>query len=97
MPYYVTLYQLTDKGIHDIKAAPQRVEQGIKAAEAAGIKVLGFYLTIGEYDYISIAEAPNDEVALTYNMGLGAQGNVRTTSLKAFSVEEMAKMVEKIP
>jgi uncharacterized protein with GYD domain len=62
-----------------------------------GRKVLGFYLTMGECDYVSFGEAPNDEVATTFALALGSQGNVRTTSLKAFTTEEFAEMVKKLP
>jgi uncharacterized protein with GYD domain len=97
MPMYVVLYKLTEQGVKDIKNAPERIEKGIKAFEAMGGKVLGFYVTLGEYDYVAIGEAPSDEVAMTFMLGLGAQGNARTTTLKAFTKEELAEMVKKLP
>jgi uncharacterized protein with GYD domain len=97
MPTYVILYKLTEQGIKNIKSAPARIEEGIKAAEAAGCKVLGYYATMGEYDYVAIADAPSDEVGMTVLLGLGAQGNVRTTTLRAFTKEEFAGMVSKLP
>lgn len=97
MPTYVVLYKLTDQGIKDIKGAPGRYEEGVKKFEAMGGKVIGFYATMGEYDYVGIGEAPNDEVAMIYALALGALGNVRTTTLKAFTTEEFAKIVSKLP
>ncbi|MCG6983178.1 MAG: GYD domain-containing protein [Deltaproteobacteria bacterium] len=97
MPTYICLHKLTDQGIKNIKDAPQRIEEDIKAAEAAGGKVLGVYTVLGEYDFVSIGEFPNDETALTLGLALGAQGNVRTTSLKAFTKEEFAEIVKKLP
>lgn len=97
MPTYVVLYKLTEQGVKNIKNAPERIEAGIKASEAMGGKVLGFYATLGEYDYVSISEAPSDEAAMTFMLGLGALGNVRTTTLKAFTKEELAEMVKKLP
>ena len=97
MPTYVVLYKLTDQGIKDIKGAPGRYEEGAKKFEAMGGKVIGFYATMGEYDYVGIGEAPNDEVAMIYALALGAPGNVRTTTLKAFTTEEFAKIVSKLP
>jgi uncharacterized protein with GYD domain len=97
MPLYISLYKLTDQGIKNIKNAPKRFEQGAKVWEEMGGKVLGFYLTMGEYDYVSIGEAPNDEAVAAFALGLGALGNVRTTTLKAFSVEEFAEIVKKLP
>ncbi len=93
MPVYISLMNLTDQGVKDIKNAPNRLKEGIGALEKAGGKLLAFYAVMGEYDYIGIAEAPNDQVVMAYMMGLGAGGNVRTTTLKAFTMEEFAKLV----
>jgi len=97
MPTYIGLYKLTDQGIKNIKDAPQRIEEAIKAAEAMGGKSLGVYTVLGEYDYVSVGELPNDEMALTLALAFGAQGNVRTTTLKAFTKEEFAEIVKKLP
>lgn len=97
MPTYVSMMKLTEKGIKDIKSAPERVDAAVKGMEAVGGKLLGFYMVMGEYDYISISEGPSDEVALTFLLGLGAAGYVRTTTLKAFTLEEMKGMIAKMP
>jgi uncharacterized protein with GYD domain len=97
MPTYVILMNMTDQGIRNIKDAPKRIEAGIKAWEDMGGKLTGFYMTMGEYDYVTIGEAPSDEVVATFLLGLGSLGNVRTTTLKAFTREEFAAMVNKLP
>ena len=65
--------------------------------ESIGGKILSFYFTMGEYDKVVIAECPNDEVAMTMLLFLGEAGNVRTTTLKGFSREELAKFVGNLP
>ena len=97
MPTYVLLMNLTDQGAKDIKAAPERVKTTIKAAEAAGSKTLGFYLTMGEYDYIAITESPSDEAAMVQLAAIAAAGNVKTKTLKAFSLDEFEEFVKKLP
>jgi uncharacterized protein with GYD domain len=97
MPLYISLMKMTDQGIRDVKNAPQRVALAAQAMEAMGGKLVSFYLVMGEYDYVALAEAPNDETALTFTLGLGAAGNVRTTTMKAFSKEEFTAMVKKLP
>ena len=96
MPIYITLYKFTDQGIKAVKESPARTAANIKAVEAMGIKVLGVYYTMGEYDLVSIGEAPNDEVAMTYALSIGSAGSVRTTTLKAFTVEEFAEIVKNL-
>jgi uncharacterized protein with GYD domain len=97
MPKYVVLMNLTGQGSKTIKDAPKRVEEGIKGVEAMGGKVLDFYLTMGDYDYVAIGDFPSDEVAASFLLSLGSQGNVKTTTLKAFTTEEFAEIVKNIP
>jgi uncharacterized protein with GYD domain len=97
MSSYVILMKLTDQGAKTIKDAPARIEAGIKGCEAMGGKVNDFYAVMGKYDYVAIAEAPNDEVATTFSLALSSLGNVKTTTLRAFTREELAAMVKKLP
>jgi len=97
MPNYVILMKLTDQGAKTIKDAPGRIEAGIKGFEKMGGKVSGFYVVMGEYDYVAVGEAPSDEVATTFSLALGSLGNVRTTTLKAYTKEEFTAIVKKLP
>lgn len=97
MPTYVSLLKLTEQGIKNIKEAPARVEQAIKAMEAGGGKFISFYSVMGEYDYVIIGEAPSDEAMMTYLLALGSLGNVRTTTMKAFNKEQFSDLVGKLP
>ena len=97
MPTYVILMNLTDQGVRDVKGAPERVKATAKAVEAAGGKLLSFYSVMGQYDYVAIAEGPSDEIAMAQLLGLGMQGNVRTTTLKAFTEEEFAEILKMLP
>jgi uncharacterized protein with GYD domain len=89
--------KLTGQGIKQVENAPERTRERIKTVDAMGGKVTGFCMTMGEYDFVAVAEFPNDEVGMTYLMGLGTQGNVHTTTLKAFTTEQTAEMVGKLP
>lgn len=89
--------KLTDQGIKDMKNFQKRFEASTAYLKQLGAKLVAFYSTMGEYDYVAIAEGPSDEVALQFLLTLGAGGNVRTTTMKAFTMEELAKIVEKLP
>ena len=97
MAMYITLMKLTEQGIKDIKNAPQRVEDAAKGLEALGGCLHAFYLVMGDYDYVAISEGPSDEVAMTFLMALGAAGNTRTTTLKAFPLEAFKELVGRLP
>ena len=55
------------------------------------------FLTMGEYDVVSIVEMPSDEMAASVLLSLGRLGNIRSTTLKAFSAEEARKYVQGLP
>jgi uncharacterized protein with GYD domain len=97
MATFVILFNLTDQGIKGIKEAPSRLDMTAKALEAAGGRLIAFYAVMGQYDYVVIAEAPSDEVAMTQLFALGMLGNVRTTTLKAVTRQEFADIVKKLP
>lgn len=97
VPTYIGLMKLTEQGIKEIKDAPQRIAENIKQLEEMGGKLVGMYVVMGEYDYVGIAEAPNDEIALTFLLSLGAAGQVRTTTLKAFSTNQFMEILGKLP
>ena len=97
MPTYVTLFKLTDQGIKAVKDAPRRIEDAVKGMQAGGGKLIDIYAVMGEYDYVAIGEAPSDEVAVSIALALGSQGSVRTTTLRAFTREELASLVKKLP
>ena len=97
MPRYILLMKLTDQGMKDIKNAPRRIEDAVKGLEAMGGKLEIFGTVMGDYDYVAFGECPSDEVAATFLLLLGSLGNVRTTTLKAFTKEEFAEMVKKLP
>jgi uncharacterized protein with GYD domain len=94
MSTYITLYKLTDQGAKAIKDAPARFEAGTKVFEAMGGKVIGFYVTMGEYDYVGIGEAPSDEVAAAFALALASQGSVRTLTLKAFPMDQLPHILK---
>ena len=97
MATYVILMNLTEQGIKTVKQGPERVEEAARALEAAGGRLVQFYSVMGQYDYVVIAEAPGDEVAMTQLLGLAMQGNVRTTTLRAFTRQEFAEILKKLP
>lgn len=95
MPHYVTLGKWTDQGIRNVKESPTRAAAAEAMVEKMGGNMQLFY-TFGEYDFVAISEAPDDETALQVALQLGSQGNVRTTTLKAWKTADAAKVIQKI-
>ena len=74
MPTYVTLIRYTDQSVQTFKDLPQRLEQTRQAGEAVGAKLIGYYLTMGQYDAIAISEAPDDHAIAKLALAAGGRG-----------------------
>lgn len=96
MATFISLLNFTDQGIRNVKDSPDRYEAFRAMAEKVGVKVKGFYYTIGHYDMVLIMEG-SEEAAMTAMLKVGSLGNVRTETLRGFSAEEMKKMIGKMP
>lgn len=97
MPTYVSLVRFTDQGIRSIKESPSRLDAAKKAFQGAGGELKQYFLLMGAYDALVIAEAPNDETAGRVALALAALGNVRTETLKAFTEAEYRKLIAGLP
>jgi uncharacterized protein with GYD domain len=94
---YITLITWTEQGLRDVKNTVARGEQGQRAIEQAGGRVLGTYWTQGSFDVVLIAEFPDDETAAAFFLAAGQQGYFRTETLRAFTAEEMQRVLRKLP
>ena len=97
MPSYVTLVKWTDQGIRNVKDAPKRADAFEAAVKAAGGTLKDFYLVLGEYDLAVVIEVPNDETAAKLSLATASLGNVRTTTMRAFTRDEFRKIVASLP
>lgn len=95
MPTYVSLIHWTEQGIKNYKDTRKRLEDFTKLAESKGGKVRESLYTVGEYDIVIVTEFPDDETATTALLEVGALGNVRTNTMRAFTAEEMGGIISR--
>ncbi len=93
MATYITLLNYTDQGIKNMKGVPERALAARQALESMGGRLHAYRLTLGEYDAVVTIDAPDDEAYATFVLNIAAQGNLRTTTLKAFSEEESFRIL----
>jgi uncharacterized protein with GYD domain len=91
MAYYVILSKLTDEGRKTLKKKPDRVMEVNKELEAMGVHVKEQFAVLGEYDFVNIVEAPNNEAIMKMSVELGSRGTVQLLSLPALKIEEFIK------
>ncbi len=92
MSNFIVLGNWTDQGIKNITEVPDRVKQSRKMIENAGGK-MQFFTTMGRYDFVLIVEIPKDEDMAAIALCVGSMGNIRTTTMKAWTEQEATNLL----
>jgi uncharacterized protein with GYD domain len=95
MATYIALINWTDQGIKNFKDSPKRADAFGEMIGKAGGSVKGIWWTIGPYDIVAVVEAPDEDALTATLLQVGAQGNVRTTTLRAFDQSQFSSIIEK--
>jgi uncharacterized protein with GYD domain len=96
MATYVTLANFTDQGIRNFKDTPKRAQAFREMVSGMGGEVVDMYWTMGGYDLVAITRFADDEMATAAALQISALGNVRTTTMRAFDVAEMERIIGSI-
>jgi uncharacterized protein with GYD domain len=88
MSLYVMMTNLTDEGRKTVKSNPQRIKEVNKEVEAMGVKILAQYVLLGQYDFINILEAPNNETIAKVATELGSRGTLQTNTFAALTLDD---------
>jgi uncharacterized protein with GYD domain len=93
MATYISLINWTDQGIRNIKDVPARIDAARELQRKHGAEMTALYMTMGEYDMVSVVEAPDDATVAKILLALGGTGNVRTVTMKAFDEAETRQII----
>jgi uncharacterized protein with GYD domain len=91
MPTYIMLTRLTSDGVKTIKDNPGRVHEVTREVEQLGVKVLDQWATLGEYDFVSVVQAPDEKAMAKLSIEMGSRGTVMNETLTAIDVEEFTQ------
>ena len=97
MASYILLLQFTDSGARNVQDSPKRAAVACVMAKTIGVKIKEVLWTLGFYDIVLLAEAPNDETVTAFALRLSSLGNVRTQTLRTFSRKEFERILAKMP
>ena len=96
MATFISLLSFTVQGIRDVKESPRRFDAFRAMAEKLGVTVKDGYYTVGRYDLVVVLEG-SDEAVTAAVLKAGSLGNVKSETLRGFSVDEMRKIVSQMP
>ena len=91
MPVFIMLTRLTSNGVKTLKDNPGRVQEVNKEVEQLGVKVLSQWATLGEYDLVSVVEAPDERTMAKVSVELGSRGTTSNETMSAIPAEEFTK------
>jgi len=96
MAMYISLLQFTEQGIRNVKDTIKRAAAATAEAEKMGIKVTDSFWTMGAYDVVLLLDASDDAAVTAFALKLGALGNVKTQTMRAFRRKEMEAILAKV-
>ena len=96
MPKYVTLLSWTDQGVKTVKDTVSRYQAAKQLVESKGGRFESILWTAGPYDIVAVTDVPDDETGTAINLQLGATGNIRTLTMRAFTEDEMKGIIGKM-
>lgn len=94
MPIYILLTSLTDEGRKTIKEKPDRIKEVNKEIETMGAKVLNQYAVLGNYDFVNIVEAKDNETIAKISVELGSRGTIQITTLPAIPIDQFIAKIK---
>ncbi len=89
MSVYLMLTTLTDAGRKALQEDPEILKGINKEVEYMGVKILTQYALLGQYDFVNIVEAPNNEAVAKLAIRLSAKGTTQTLTLAAISIDDL--------
>ncbi|OYD16830.1 hypothetical protein CH333_02500 [candidate division WOR-3 bacterium JGI_Cruoil_03_44_89] len=97
MQTYIILMKMTEEGLKVGKDTPRWIKKVIENSKRLGeCNLKGFYKVMGDYDFVSLIEVSDDKTALAFVMSLSSTGYVRTTSLKAYTLDQLDEALGKL-
>ena len=96
MPLYIILGKFTQKRMEAIKNLPESIGESKKVFGSFGVKIKELFFTMGSYDVVGIAEAPDEEAMSKALLSWGSRGLLRTETLTGFTPEQMIKMLKEL-
>ena len=95
MPTFLMLSTLGPEGMSTLRQNPHRVMEVNSEVEAMGAKVVAQWALLGEYDFATVIDAPDESTVVRVAVALGARGTLKTKTMTAVPVETFVELLGK--
>jgi len=97
VPTYIQLLALTPEGRVSMLQNPEVILQTQATIQVPGVIMLGLYGVLGEYDFVNILEAPDNDAVARYSLELGVRAGVRVVTMPAIPISRFEYTVYSEP
>ena len=97
MPHFICFLNWTDEGAKNANGITERHDAAHSLAESLSGKIVGAYVTTGQYDVVAILDMPEGDAMAKFALTIGSRGQARTTTVRAFPYEEISRIVSSLP
>jgi uncharacterized protein with GYD domain len=94
MPTYAMLSTLGPDGWETLRQNPDRIMAVREEVESLGLRVIAQYALMGQYDFLNIIEASDEQAMANAAIMLAARGTMRTTTMQAIPVEDLIETLK---
>jgi uncharacterized protein with GYD domain len=94
---FICMMNWTEQGIHNVKDSPKRAQAAKDLGKKMGVDLKEIYLTSGEFDLVGILETANPDNVAKFMLAIGAMGNLKTRTCRAWTQAEFGKMLSELP
>ena len=97
MPTFILSLNWTEQGIKSVKDSPKRANAARELGKKLGVEIKQVFLTSGDSDLLQLVDAASGDNIAKVALALGAQGNVRTKTARAWTEAEFQKFLAELP
>ena len=96
MAGYISLFKYTEKGMGDIKSLPDQIAKAKQMYQKMGVRLVGVWMTMGQYDGVAVFDAPDDQTMATLLLSTEMTGMTATHTMRAFSEDEIGQIIKRL-
>jgi len=93
MRTFILLSTLSPQGMQTLRATPERLLEVNREVEALGGRVVQQWALLGDYDFLSVIEAPDERAVSRLTLELAARGSAHFETLPAIDVDDMIELM----
>ena len=93
MPIYILLSRLSQQGVQTLKSNPDRLHEVNRDLEELGARVLHQWATLGDFDFVSVVEAPDTATVAKVSVALGARGSAKLQTFELIEIDDLLEQL----